>query len=115
MLYKYGHTLGLWQAEISHYGGLIQVKWTGQSLLCIQHQPPINPHVDKPLRAKPLFSIKLNYEKEVEILCLQGFFGPHQLVVNQVIYKILIILIELPWFWSQYSGWESLSPESELE
>lgn len=68
---------------------IFMLQWTGDSLVCTQLHPPINPHVDWPLRPRPVFSIKLNYEKEVEVLCLKGFHGPHPCEVSMVTNCIL--------------------------
>ncbi|XP_046558884.1 F-box only protein 31-like [Haliotis rubra] len=79
VLCKFGNCIGKWQPEIGHYGGLIDIKFDRGCIKGRECLPPVDPHVDQPLRIRPLFSIHLAEDlSKVEVFCLKGFNGLHK-------------------------------------
>lgn len=75
VLFKYGRLIGEWQPEITYYGGLVEVKFEDEKLVGIEwHATPDS----RKLRRDDLFSIGLDKNDNVEILCLKGYNGPHK-------------------------------------
>lgn len=74
VLHKYGHLIGDWQPEITHYGGLVEIKFENGKLIGIEWQATRDP---KTLRRNNVFSIGLDDDGQLEILCLRGYLGPH--------------------------------------
>ncbi|XP_037499861.1 F-box only protein 31 isoform X1 [Rhipicephalus sanguineus] len=86
LLHKYRFYLGLWQPQVSSYGGLFQVLFdpghaaiVGQELL-----PPRDPFITEPLRKKLLFTVSLDRENEDDVVCVGGYKGPHKAVILEI-------------------------------
>ncbi|XP_062355647.1 F-box only protein 31 isoform X3 [Cinclus cinclus] len=77
MLHRYRHILGLWQPDIGPYGGLLNVVVDGLFIIGWMYLPPHDPHVDDPMRFKPLFRIHLMERKCATVECMYGHKGPH--------------------------------------
>ncbi|EPY83230.1 F-box only protein 31-like protein [Camelus ferus] len=71
------HILGLWQPDIGPYGGLLNVVVDGFFIIGWMYLPPHDPHVDDPMRFKPLFRIHLMERKSATVECMYGHRGPH--------------------------------------
>lgn len=82
VLHKYGSLLGLWQLDITHYGGLVQVKCEHGKIIGVEWITPKNPDYLKPLRQQQMFSIELSEDGETRVLCLRGYHGPHKCQIN---------------------------------
>ncbi|XP_031544728.1 F-box only protein 31 isoform X2 [Vicugna pacos] len=77
LLHRYRHILGLWQPDIGPYGGLLNVVVDGFFIIGWMYLPPHDPHVDDPMRFKPLFRIHLMERKSATVECMYGHRGPH--------------------------------------
>ncbi|KAM4767258.1 F-box only protein 31 isoform 4-T7 [Cyanocitta cristata] len=77
VLHRYRHILGLWQPDIGPYGGLLNVVVDGLFIIGWMYLPPHDPHVDDPMRFKPLFRIHLMERKCATVECMYGHKGPH--------------------------------------
>ncbi|XP_053410330.1 F-box only protein 31 isoform X1 [Nycticebus coucang] len=77
LLHRYRHILGLWQPDIGPYGGLLNVVVDGLFIIGWMYLPPHDPHVDDPMRFKPLFRIHLLERKSATVECMYGHKGPH--------------------------------------
>ncbi|XP_006860179.1 PREDICTED: F-box only protein 31 [Chrysochloris asiatica] len=77
LLHRYRHILGLWQPDIGPYGGLLNVVVDGLFIIGWMYLPPHDPHVDDPMRFKPLFRIHLMERKSATVQCMYGHKGPH--------------------------------------
>ncbi|KAM9268987.1 F-box only protein 31 isoform 2-T3 [Cariama cristata] len=77
LLHQYRHILGLWQPDIGPYGGLLNVVVDGLFIIGWMYLPPHDPHVDDPMRFKPLFRIHLMERKCATVECMYGHKGPH--------------------------------------
>nr|XP_058901905.1 F-box only protein 31 isoform X2 [Kogia breviceps] len=77
LLHRYRHILGLWQPDIGPYGGLLNVVVDGLFIIGWMYLPPHDPHVDDPMRFKPLFRIHLTERKSATVECMYGHRGPH--------------------------------------
>uniref|UniRef100_A0A670IRE6 F-box protein 31 n=1 Tax=Podarcis muralis TaxID=64176 RepID=A0A670IRE6_PODMU len=77
VLHRYRHILGLWQPDIGPYGGLLNVVVDGLFIIGWMYLPPHDPHVDDPMRVKPLFRIHLMERKSATVECMYGHKGPH--------------------------------------
>ncbi|XP_006152610.2 F-box only protein 31 isoform X2 [Tupaia chinensis] len=77
VLHRYRHILGLWQPDIGPYGGLLNVVVDGLFIIGWMYLPPHDPHVDDPMRFKPLFRIHLMERKAATVECMYGHRGPH--------------------------------------
>ncbi|XP_055002182.1 F-box only protein 31 [Sorex araneus] len=77
LLHRYRHILGLWQPDIGPYGGLLNVVVDGVVIVGWMYLPPHDPHVDDPMRFKPLFRIHLVEQKGATVECMYGHHGPH--------------------------------------
>ncbi|XP_039358763.1 F-box only protein 31 isoform X2 [Mauremys reevesii] len=77
LLHRYRHILGLWQPDIGPYGGLLNVVVDGFFIIGWMYLPPHDPHVDDPMRFKPLFRIHLMERKSATVECMYGHKGPH--------------------------------------
>ncbi|KAM8985724.1 F-box only protein 31 isoform 2-T2 [Ara ararauna] len=77
LLHRYRHILGLWQPDIGPYGGLLNVVVDGLFIIGWMYLPPHDPHVDDPMRFKPLFRIHLMERKAATVECMYGHKGPH--------------------------------------
>ncbi|XP_053127387.1 F-box only protein 31 isoform X4 [Hemicordylus capensis] len=77
LLHRYRHILGLWQPDIGPYGGLLNVVVDGFFIIGWMYLPPHDPHVDDPMRFKPLFRIHLMERKIATVECMYGHKGPH--------------------------------------
>nr|XP_031292487.1 F-box only protein 31 isoform X4 [Camelus dromedarius] len=77
VLHRYRHILGLWQPDIGPYGGLLNVVVDGFFIIGWMYLPPHDPHVDDPMRFKPLFRIHLMERKSATVECMYGHRGPH--------------------------------------
>ncbi|XP_069917985.1 F-box only protein 31 isoform X2 [Oryctolagus cuniculus] len=77
LLHRYRHILGLWQPDIGPYGGLLNVVVDGLFIIGWMYLPPHDPHVDDPMRFKPLFRIHLMERKAATVECMYGHRGPH--------------------------------------
>ncbi|XP_065704186.1 F-box only protein 31 isoform X2 [Patagioenas fasciata] len=77
LLHRYRHILGLWQPDIGPYGGLLNVVVDGLFIIGWMYLPPHDPHVDDPMRFKPLFRIHLMERKCATVECMYGHKGPH--------------------------------------
>ncbi|XP_075367082.1 F-box only protein 31 isoform X2 [Mycteria americana] len=77
LLHRYRHILGLWQPDIGPYGGLLNVVVNGLFIIGWMYLPPHDPHVDDPMRFKPLFRIHLMERKCATVECMYGHKGPH--------------------------------------
>ncbi|XP_030437119.1 F-box only protein 31 isoform X3 [Gopherus evgoodei] len=77
VLHRYRHILGLWQPDIGPYGGLLNVVVDGFFIIGWMYLPPHDPHVDDPMRFKPLFRIHLMERKSATVECMYGHKGPH--------------------------------------
>ncbi|KAF6288034.1 F-box protein 31 [Rhinolophus ferrumequinum] len=77
LLHRYRHILGLWQPDIGPYGGLLNVVVDGLFIIGWMYLPPHDPHVDDPMRFKPLFRIHLMERKSATVECMYGHRGPH--------------------------------------
>ncbi|XP_041376674.1 F-box only protein 31-like [Gigantopelta aegis] len=79
VLHRFGQTVGLWQAEMSHYGALVHVQFDEGRIIGRQCMAPVAPHVSDALRVKTLFTIQFTQDQEdVEIFCHKGFSDPHK-------------------------------------
>ncbi|XP_053557118.1 F-box only protein 31 isoform X2 [Bombina bombina] len=77
LLHQYRHILGLWQPDIGPYGGLLNVVVDGLFIIGWMYLPPHDPHVDEPMRLKPIFRIHLMERKSATVECMYGHKGPH--------------------------------------
>ncbi|XP_036780087.2 F-box only protein 31 isoform X1 [Manis pentadactyla] len=77
LLHRYRHILGLWQPDIGPYGGLLNVVVDGLFIIGWMYMPPHDPHVDDPMRFKPLFRIHLMERRSATVECMYGHRGPH--------------------------------------
>ncbi|XP_060110194.1 F-box only protein 31 isoform X1 [Heteronotia binoei] len=77
LLHRYRHILGLWQPDIGPYGGLLNVVVDGFFIIGWMYLPPHDPHVDDPMRFKPLFRIHLMERRSATVECMYGHKGPH--------------------------------------
>ncbi|XP_069492295.1 F-box only protein 31 isoform X2 [Ambystoma mexicanum] len=77
LLHRYRHILGLWQPDIGPYGGLLNVVVDGLFIIGWMYLPPHDPHVDNPMRLKPLFRVHLMERKSATVECMYGHKGPH--------------------------------------
>ncbi|XP_002761286.3 F-box only protein 31 isoform X2 [Callithrix jacchus] len=77
LLHRYRHILGLWQPDIGPYGGLLNVVVDGLFIIGWMYLPPHDPHVNDPMRFKPLFRIHLMERKAATVECMYGHKGPH--------------------------------------
>ncbi|KAJ7312157.1 hypothetical protein JRQ81_006501 [Phrynocephalus forsythii] len=77
LLHRYRHLLGLWQPDIGPYGGLLNVVIDGLFIIGWMYLPPHDPHVDDPMRFKPLFRIHLMERRNTTVECMYGHKGPH--------------------------------------
>ncbi|KAM6352969.1 F-box only protein 31 isoform 2-T11 [Alca torda] len=77
LLHRYRHILGLWQPDIGPYGGLLNVVVDGLFIIGWMYLPPHDPHVDDPMRFKPLFRIHLMERRCATVECMYGHKGPH--------------------------------------
>nr|XP_012321506.1 F-box only protein 31 isoform X2 [Aotus nancymaae] len=77
LLHRYRHILGLWQPDIGPYGGLLNVVVDGLFIIGWMYLPPHDPHVNDPMRFKPLFRIHLMERKSATVECMYGHKGPH--------------------------------------
>ncbi|KAM4833959.1 F-box only protein 31 isoform 2-T2 [Thomomys bottae] len=77
LLHRYRHILGLWQPDIGPYGGLLNVVVDGLFIVGWMYLPPHDPHVDDPMRFKPLFRIHLMERRSATVECMYGHKGPH--------------------------------------
>ncbi|XP_069871890.1 F-box only protein 31 [Dipodomys merriami] len=77
LLHRYRHILGLWQPDIGPYGGLLNVVVDGLFIVGWMYLPPHDPHVDDPMRSKPLFRIHLMERRSATVECMYGHKGPH--------------------------------------
>ncbi|KAF0884757.1 FBX31 protein, partial [Crocuta crocuta] len=77
LLHRYRHILGLWQPDIGPYGGLLNVVVDGLFIIGWMYLPPHDPHVDDPMRFKPLFRVHLMERKSATVECMYGHRGPH--------------------------------------
>ncbi|KAM4722044.1 F-box only protein 31 [Rhinophrynus dorsalis] len=77
LLHQYRHILGLWQPDIGPYGGLLNVVVDGLFIIGWLYLPPHDPHVDEPMRLKPVFRIHLMERKSATVECMYGHKGPH--------------------------------------
>ncbi|XP_042558229.1 F-box only protein 31 [Dipodomys spectabilis] len=77
LLHRYRHILGLWQPDIGPYGGLLNVVVDGLFIIGWMYLPPHDPHVDDPMRSKPLFRIHLMERRSATVECMYGHKGPH--------------------------------------
>ncbi|XP_024898289.1 F-box only protein 31, partial [Pteropus alecto] len=79
LLHRYRHILGLWQPDIGQYGtsGLLTHIVDGLFIIGWMYLPPHDPHVDDPMRFKPLFRIHLMERKSATVECMYGHRGPH--------------------------------------
>ncbi|XP_062997310.1 F-box only protein 31 isoform X2 [Elgaria multicarinata webbii] len=77
LLHRYRHILGLWQPDIGPYGGLLNVVVDGLFIIGWMYLPPHDPHVDDPMRFKPLFRIHLMERRSATVECMYGHKGPH--------------------------------------
>ncbi|XP_058530119.1 F-box only protein 31 isoform X1 [Ochotona princeps] len=77
LLHRYRHILGLWQPDIGPYGGLLNVVVDGLFIIGWMYLPPHDPHVDDPMRFKPLFRVHLMERKSATVECMYGHKGPH--------------------------------------
>ncbi|XP_066493688.1 F-box only protein 31 isoform X2 [Tiliqua scincoides] len=77
LLHRYRHILGLWQPDIGPYGGLLNVVVDGWFIIGWMYLPPHDPHVDDPMRFKPLFRVHLMERKTATVECMYGHKGPH--------------------------------------
>ncbi|KAM4614181.1 F-box only protein 31 isoform 2-T2 [Discoglossus pictus] len=77
LLHQYRQILGLWQPDIGPYGGLLNVVVDGLFIIGWMYLPPHDPHVDEPMRLKPIFRIHLMERKSATVECMYGHKGPH--------------------------------------
>lgn len=84
VLHKYGTLLGLWLADITHYGGLVQVKFERERISGIEWLAPQNPNYMGAMRQQLLFTVGISAEGETQVLCHRGYHGPHKCQINQV-------------------------------
>ncbi|KYO34576.1 F-box only protein 31 isoform B [Alligator mississippiensis] len=77
LLHRYRHILGLWQPDIGPYGGLLNVVVDGFFIIGWMYLPPHDPHVDDPMRFKPLFRVHLMERTSATVECMYGHKGPH--------------------------------------
>ncbi|KAM8947578.1 F-box only protein 31 isoform 2-T2 [Pelodytes ibericus] len=77
LLHQYRHILGLWQPDIGPYGGLLNVVVDGLFIIGWMYLTPHDPHVDEPMRLKPVFRIHLMERKSATVECMYGHKGPH--------------------------------------
>ncbi|KAM7291709.1 F-box only protein 31-B [Ixodes scapularis] len=83
LLHRYRFYLGLWQPQVSSYGGLFQVKFDVQLVAIVGREllPPRDPHFTEPLRPRTLFRIGL--DKPRDVTCVGGYGGPHEASINE--------------------------------
>ncbi|KAM9302271.1 F-box only protein 31 [Gastrophryne carolinensis] len=77
LLHQYRDILGLWQPDLGPYGGLLNVVVDGFFIIGWMYLPPHDPHVDEPMRLKPVFRIHLMERKSATVECMYGPKGPH--------------------------------------
>ncbi|XP_039174564.1 F-box only protein 31 isoform X3 [Crotalus tigris] len=77
VLHRYRHILGLWQPDIGPYGGLLNVVVDGLFIIGWMYLTPHDPHVDGPMRFKPLFRVHLMERRSATVECMYGHKGPH--------------------------------------
>ncbi|XP_053304264.1 F-box only protein 31 isoform X2 [Spea bombifrons] len=77
LLHQYRHILGLWQPDIGPYGGLLNVVVDGLFIIGWMYLTPHDPHVDEPMRLKPVFRIHLMERNSATVECMYGHKGPH--------------------------------------
>ncbi|XP_063801745.1 F-box only protein 31 isoform X2 [Pseudophryne corroboree] len=77
LLHQYRNILGLWQPDLGPYGGLLNVVVDGFFIIGWMYLPPHDPHVDEPMRLKPVFRIHLMEKKSATVECMYGPKGPH--------------------------------------
>ncbi|XP_032086850.1 F-box only protein 31-like isoform X2 [Thamnophis elegans] len=77
LLHQYRHILGLWQPDIGPYGGLLNVVVDGFFIIGWMYLTPHDPHVDGPMRFKPLFRVHLMERQSATVECMYGHKGPH--------------------------------------
>ncbi|XP_039174561.1 F-box only protein 31 isoform X1 [Crotalus tigris] len=77
LLHRYRHILGLWQPDIGPYGGLLNVVVDGLFIIGWMYLTPHDPHVDGPMRFKPLFRVHLMERRSATVECMYGHKGPH--------------------------------------
>ncbi|XP_060538454.1 F-box only protein 31 isoform X2 [Pantherophis guttatus] len=77
LLHRYRHILGLWQPDIGPYGGLLNVVVDGLYIIGWMYLTPHDPHVDGPMRFKPLFRVHLMERQSATVECMYGHKGPH--------------------------------------
>uniref|UniRef100_A0A8C5S570 F-box protein 31 n=1 Tax=Laticauda laticaudata TaxID=8630 RepID=A0A8C5S570_LATLA len=77
LLHQYRHILGLWQPDIGPYGGLLNVVVDGLFIIGWMYLTPHDPHVDGPMRFKPLFRVHLMERWSATVECMYGHKGPH--------------------------------------
>ncbi|KAM3918378.1 F-box only protein 31 isoform 1-T1 [Leptodactylus fuscus] len=77
LLHQYRDILGLWQPDLGPYGGLLNVVVDGFFIIGWMYLPPHDPHVDEPMRLKPVFRIHLMEKKSATVECMYGPKGPH--------------------------------------
>ncbi|XP_064467028.1 F-box only protein 31-like [Ornithodoros turicata] len=86
LLHKYRFFLGLWQPQVSSYGGLFQVTFDPSSASIVGREllPPRDPYITDPLRKKVLFSIVLCQRRRAQVRCVGGYNGPHAAVLQEI-------------------------------
>uniref|UniRef100_A0A8C5PYR8 F-box protein 31 n=1 Tax=Leptobrachium leishanense TaxID=445787 RepID=A0A8C5PYR8_9ANUR len=84
LLHQYRHILGLWQPDIGPYGGLLNVVVDGLFIIGWMYLTPHDPHVDEPMRPKPVFRIHLMERKSATVECMYGHKGPHNGQIQMV-------------------------------
>ncbi|XP_077503945.1 F-box only protein 31-like [Amblyomma americanum] len=86
LLHKYRYCLGLWQPQVSSYGGLFQVMFDPElvSIVGTELMPPLDPFITEPLRKKMLFSIPVYRENDEDVICVGGYKGPHEAVILEI-------------------------------
>lgn len=82
VLKQYGGLLGLWQVSITSYGGLLEVKYEDGALVASEYHA-IHPFVEKPLRSRTMFLIRLNINGEVGPICFGDNREPHSATIFQ--------------------------------
>jgi len=78
VLHKYGVLLGLWQTDITNYGGLVQVQCIEGKIIGIEWMAPTNPNYMGDLRRQELFSVDVTEDGDTRVLCMRGYHGPHK-------------------------------------
>ncbi|XP_077309475.1 F-box only protein 31-like isoform X1 [Lithobates pipiens] len=84
LLHQYRDILGLWQPDLGPYGGLLNVVVDGLFIIGWMYLPPHDPHVDEPMRLKPVFRIHLMEKKTATVECMYGPKGPHNGQIQMV-------------------------------